>query len=75
MKPILKPIIDISYYLPEFSGFNPKDLFLPENDNKIFKLNMDLDKVLKITEQNIAKTGLCPPFSVAPGGLAKRRFL
>ena len=54
MKPILKPIIDISYYLPEFSGFNPKDLFLPENDNKIFKLNMDLDKVLKITEQNIS---------------------
>ena len=54
MKPILKPIIDISYYLPEFSGFNPKDLFLPENDNKIFKLNMDLDKVLKIAEQNIS---------------------
>ena len=52
MKPILKPIIDVSYYLPEFSGFNPKDLFLnDEEDNKIFKLNMDLDKVLKITDQ------------------------
>ena len=28
MKPILVPILDISYYLPEFSGFKKKDLFL-----------------------------------------------
>ena len=53
MKPILEPIIDISYYLPEFSGFDPKNLFLPEKDNKIFKLNMDIDKVLKTSESNI----------------------
>ena len=53
MKPILEPIIDISYYLPEFSGFDPKNLFLPEKDNKIFKLNMDIDKVFKTSEPNI----------------------
>ena len=37
MKPILEPIIDISYYLPEFSGFDPKNLFLPDKDDKIYK--------------------------------------
>ena len=52
MKPILEPIIDISYYLPEFSGFNPKKLFLPDNQDKIFKLNMDIDKILKTSEYN-----------------------
>ena len=53
MKPILEPIIDISYYLPEFSGFDPKNLFLPDKEDKIYKLNMDIDKVLKTTETNI----------------------
>ena len=52
MKPILKPIIDISYYLPEFSGFDPNQLFLEDNENKIFKLNMDIDKVFKSSESN-----------------------
>ena len=48
MKPLLVPILDISYYLPEFSGFNKKNLFrkeLPEN-----KINLDIDKVLKSSE-------------------------
>ena len=53
MKPILEPIIDISYYLPEFSGFDPKNLFLPDKDDKIYRLNMDIDKILKTTEANI----------------------
>ena len=48
MKPILVPILDISYYLPEFSGFNPQKLFRKEiAENKI---NLDIDKVLKLTE-------------------------
>ena len=50
MKPILEPIIDVSYYLPEFSGFDPKNLFLNDEDDKIYKLNMDIDKVLKTPE-------------------------
>ena len=53
MKPILKPIIDISYYLPEFSGFDPKNLFLQDKEDQIYKLNMDIDKVLRISETNI----------------------
>ena len=53
MKPILEPIIDISYYLPEFTGFDPNTLFLPDKENNIYKLNLDIDKVLKISEPNI----------------------
>ena len=55
MKPVLEPILDISYYLPAFSGFNPETLFNQEEDEdkKKFKLTMDIDKVLKSSEQNI----------------------
>ena len=53
MKPVLVPIIDISYYLPEFSGFNPKNLFKDDNNKTIFKINLDIDKVLKSYEQNL----------------------
>ena len=50
MKPILVPILDISYYLPEFSGFDKKKLFRKAiNENKI---NLDIDKVLKSSESN-----------------------
>ncbi len=58
MKPILVPIIDISYYLPEFSAFNPKNLFKDENNNKgnKFKLNLDIDKILKTNDQNVQDT-------------------
>ena len=48
MKPLLVPILDISYYLPEFSGFDKKKLFRKElKENKI---NLDIDKVLKSSE-------------------------
>ena len=55
MKPILTPILDISYYLPEFSGFNTNKLFNPPKENKnvnknTFKLSMDIDKILRSTE-------------------------
>ena len=51
MKPIITPIIDISYYLPEFSAFDPKNLFnKPKKDGKdknTFLLSMDIDNILK----------------------------
>ena len=54
MKPILVPILDISYYLPEFSGFDPKNLFKKEKTNKKnFLINLDIDKILKTADQNI----------------------
>ena len=52
MKPILSPILDMSYYLPEFSGFNPENLFNKDDEGMGFKLTMDMDKILKITDQN-----------------------
>ena len=41
MKPILVPILDMSYYLPDFTSFEPKDLF---NDNPKIVVNIDIDK-------------------------------
>lgn len=39
MKPILSPILDMSYYLPEFSGFDPDTLFDIEQEKKIKHLD------------------------------------
>jgi hypothetical protein len=55
MKPILVPILDISYYLPEFSGFDPKTLFLKDSSNgsnKKFIINLDIEKLLKTYDQS-----------------------
>ena len=50
MKPLLVPILDIQYYLPEFSGFKIDTLFSQNYDG--YKLTMDIDKILKLSEQN-----------------------
>ena len=56
MKPILVPILDIHYYLPDFSGFNPDKIF---NIKDKFIVDMDLDKIKKIKdEQKNEKTDL-----------------
>ena len=57
MKPVLVPILDMAYYLPEFSGFNPSTLFNRDKDstNSKFKLIMDIDKILKSSEQSNIK--------------------
>ena len=55
MKPLLVPILDINYYLPTFSNYNPETMFKEKNDDKnnnTFKLCMDIDKILKLSEQN-----------------------
>ena len=53
MKPILVPILDLSYYLPEFSGFDPKNLFKKDNNTKNkFNINLDIDKILKTYDQS-----------------------
>ena len=55
MKPILVPILDIVYYLPSFSDFDITRLFKNTNNNKKenkYELNLDIDKILKISEQN-----------------------
>ena len=55
MKPILVPILDISYYLPEFSGFDPKNLFKADNkasNKNKFIVNLDIEKILKKYDQS-----------------------
>ena len=47
MKPLLVPILDISYYLPDFTAFNPDTLFNTQNK---FIVNMDIDKIKIIKE-------------------------
>ena len=59
MKPVLSPILDMSYYLPEFSGFKVETLFnQPKKQEKQkknnFKLSMDIDKILRSSELNQA---------------------
>ena len=44
MRPLLVPILDIEYYLPQFTGFDTKNFFNKE-PKKI--INLDIDKILK----------------------------
>ena len=44
MKPLLVPILDIPYYLPDFSGFDSSTIF--NTKNKLI-VNMDIDKIVK----------------------------
>ena len=53
MRPILKPIFDINYYLPEFNNFDTNNLFMKNNlkENKtknLYNLILDFDPILKI---------------------------
>ena len=53
MRPIIAPILDMSYYLPEFSGFNRNNLFNTKKPG--YSLHLDIDKILKNSEQNKKK--------------------
>ena len=53
MRPILTPIFDIRYYLPEFNDFDTNNLFLKNNskENKTknsYNLILDFDSIIKI---------------------------
>ena len=47
MKPLLVPIFDMSYYLPNFTGFDSEKLF-NEKNNQI--INLDIDQILKLND-------------------------
>ena len=49
MRPLLVPILDIFYYLPQFSSFNKKGFF--NNEPKKI-INLDLDIILKNENSN-----------------------
>ena len=48
MRPLLVPILDIEYYLPQFSAFDAKKFFNKE-PKKI--INLDIDQILKSENQ------------------------
>ena len=45
--PILAPILDIDYYLPKFSSFDSQTLFLKNKNNCGYRINLDIDEVLR----------------------------
>ena len=47
MKPLFVPILDMNYYLPNFTGFNPNNLF---NQKSRQIINLDIDQILKLEE-------------------------
>ena len=47
MKPLFVPILDMNYYLPNFTGFNPNNLF---NQKTRQIINLDIDQILKLEE-------------------------
>ena len=55
IQPLLAPILDIDYYLPEFKKFDKSKLFNKNNYN--YRINLDIDDILKeeIKEQTIDK--------------------
>ena len=55
MRPILVPILDINYYLPDFSNFDKNNLFKKTEEESNISLNIDIDKILKSNESNKLK--------------------
>ena len=45
IQPLLSPILDIEYYLPDFKKFDKSKLFNKNNYN--YRINLDIDNILK----------------------------
>ena len=61
MRPLIRPIFDINYYLPEFPNFKKENLFLENNSKEVFTnisydLILDFEHILKISNINKEKT-------------------
>ena len=61
MRPLIRPIFDINYYLPEFPNFKKENLFLENNSKEVFTnisydLILDFEHILKISDINKDKT-------------------
>ena len=52
MKPLLVPILDINYYLPDFTGFDSSKIFNTKNQ---FIVNMEIGQIKKIKEEQKAQ--------------------
>jgi WD40 repeat protein len=45
IKPLLTPVFDIDYYMPEFKTFKKQKLF--NKNNYVYNINLDVDEILK----------------------------
>ena len=45
IQPLLTPVLDIDYYLPNFKKFDKSKLF--NNNNYYYRINLDIDELLK----------------------------
>ena len=53
MKPILMPILDLDYYIPNFTHYDINFMFTDDTmKNKKDKINLDIDQILKIDENS-----------------------
>ena len=57
-RPILSPLLDLKYYVPNFTKFNLENLFIKNDKNAELYVNLDIDEILnkkneKSTECNM----------------------
>ena len=45
-RPILIPILDMDYYLPTFTKFDPSKLFLDNENNLSYSISLDINKII-----------------------------
>ena len=73
MRPLIAPILDINYYLPEFPQFNKEKLFIKSDldygEKVSYDLIMDFDQVLKIANENSNKRNINKKNSIDEGNI------
>ena len=54
MRPLVKPIIDIDYYLPNFTNFDLEELFdnSKHENNEIYSVNLNIKDIFPISSNN-----------------------
>ena len=57
MRPLISPIFDINYYLPNFSSFKAENLFLKDNSKENIEINsydliLDFEQILMISKKS-----------------------
>ena len=57
MRPLVKPILDIDYYLPNFTNFNPAELFdnTKHDSNEIYSVNLNIRSIFPINNNSSNK--------------------
>ena len=57
-KPILSPILDIKYYLPKFKKFERKNLFIKNNLNIDYNINLNIEEIIQESNYPLAENSI-----------------